>query len=101
MSFWIAIAVIGAATMGIRALGPLVLRDRPLPGWLAEPFLLLTPVILVALVVVQTFAHGRHLVLDARAAGVGVAGLAAWRKAPVWLVMLSAGVVTALVRWLA
>ena len=101
MTFWIAIAVITVGTMATRAVGPLLLRDRPLPGWLAEPFLLLTPVVLVALVVVQTFAHGRHLVLDARAAGVGAAVLAAWAKAPVWLVMVVAGVATALVRWAA
>ena len=51
------------------------------------------------MLVMQTF--GKHLVLDARAAGVGAAVLCGFLRAPIWVVMLAAGVVTALVRWLA
>lgn len=101
MRFWVLVGAVGAVSMAIRAAGPLVLRERRLPAWLAGPFTLLTPVILVGLVAVQTFGHGRHLVLDARAAGVGAAILFAWFRAPIPVVMLAAGVVTALVRWLA
>ena len=101
MSFWLLVGCVGAATMAIRAAGPLVFRTRRLPAWLVGPFTLLTPVILTGLVMVETFADGRSLVLDARAAGVGAALLCAWRRVPMPFVMLAAGVVTALVRWAA
>lgn len=101
MRFWIVVGVMAAATMLIRSAGTLILGDRRLPGWAHGPIVLLTPVLLAALVAAQTFAHGRHLVLDARAAGVGAALVCGLLRAPIWAVMLVAGVVTALVRWLA
>lgn len=101
MKLWIVVAALGASTMAIRATGTLVFGKRRLPEWSHAPLTLLTPVLLAALVVAQTFAHGKHLVLDARAAGVGAAVLCGFLRAPIWVVMLAAGVVTALVRWLA
>ena len=53
---------------------------------------------LAALIVVATFGADRALVLDARAAGVGAAVLAAWRRAPFPVVIVVAAVVTAAVR---
>ena len=43
--------------------------------------------LIAAIVVSNTFADGRHLQIDARAAGVGAAVIAAWRKAPLIAVM--------------
>jgi len=59
---------------------------------------LLPPALLAALIAVQTFSTGTTLVLDARAAGVIVGGIAVWRKAPFWLVVVLAASVTATLR---
>jgi hypothetical protein len=53
---------------------------------------------LAALVVVQTFASGRELVLDARLPGVAAAAIAVWRGAHVIVAMVVAAAVTALLR---
>jgi hypothetical protein len=53
---------------------------------------------LAAIVVVQTFDGGRHLQLDARVAGLVVAGVLVWRRAPFLVVIVAAAAVTAAVR---
>jgi uncharacterized membrane protein len=61
---------------------------------------LLPIALLAALAAIQTFADGRSLTIDARAAGVA-AGLVAIRsRAPFIVVVAIAAAVTALVRWL-
>jgi hypothetical protein len=57
---------------------------------------LLTPALLAALVVTETFGEDGHLVLDERALGVGVAAVALALRAPVLLAV--AALVTALAR---
>jgi hypothetical protein len=59
---------------------------------------LLPVALLAALVVVQAFATGRHLELDARAAGLAVAAVAVLLRAPFLLVVVAAAVTAALVR---
>lgn len=59
---------------------------------------LLPIVLLSALVAVQTFSTGSALVLDARGAGLAVAGIAVWRRAPFLIVVGLAALTTALVR---
>ena len=59
---------------------------------------LLPIVLLSALVAVQTFSTGSALVLDARAAGLAVAGIAVWRRAPFLVVVGLAALTTARVR---
>jgi branched-subunit amino acid transport protein len=59
---------------------------------------LLPVAMLTALVVVQTFTTGHHIVLDARAAGLGVAVGAIAMRAPFLVVVTIACVTTALVR---
>jgi len=50
-------------------------------------------------VIVQlTVANGKTLVFDERLAGVAVAGILVWRKAPFLLVVLAAAFVTAALR---
>lgn len=60
----------------------------------------LVPVaLLAALVVVQAVAAGRHIDLDgARLAGVAVAAVAVWRRAPFLLVVVLAGLTAAVLR---
>ena len=61
----------------------------------------LIPAAVVMAVVVQlTVANGRSLELDARLAGVVVAGVLVWKRAPFLIVVLSAAAVTALLRQL-
>lgn len=56
--------------------------------------------LLVTLIATQTFSTGRHLVVDARAAGLAVAATAHWLRAPFLIVVASAAAATALVRLL-
>jgi hypothetical protein len=53
------------------------------------------------LIVNDTFADGKDLVVDARAAGVAAAALAAWRRAPLIVVIVLGAAVTAAIRQLA
>lgn len=95
---WLAVVAIGAGTVAIKALGPVLLGGRTLPERLRGVVELLAPALLAALVLVQTFGAGRALVLDARAIGLAAAGVALWRRAPVLVVLVVAAGATALVR---
>ncbi len=97
MSWWVILAL-GAGAYGFKALGLVVLGGRTLPPRLQACVDLLPAALLPALVVVNTFVTDRHLVLDARAWGVGAAAVAAWRKAPLPVVILLGAGVTAAVR---
>ena len=59
---------------------------------------MVAPAILAALVVTETFASGRSLVLDARLAGVAAGLVAVVLRAPLWLVVIVGALATALVR---
>jgi branched chain amino acid efflux pump len=59
---------------------------------------LLPPALLAALVVVQTFADGTSLTLDARAAGVAAGGVAVALRAPFIVVVIVAAATAALLR---
>lgn len=74
---------------------PLAVLQRPRVQRLAA---LLPIVLLAALIAVQTFGSGRAVSVDARFAGVLVAAVAVWRRAPFLVVIALAVVVTALVR---
>ena len=97
MSWWV-VLTLGAGAYGLKALGLVVLGGRSLPARLQACVDLLPAALLPALVVVNTFAVEHRLTLDARAAGVGAAAVAAWRKAPLPVVIVLGAVVTALVR---
>jgi hypothetical protein len=71
--------------------------------WLDHPRIikvtaLLPACLLAALVVVQTFTAGHHVVVDARAAGLGAAFVALLLRAPFLVVVIAAAVTAALVR---
>lgn len=100
MKLWFVVLGLGAVSMAIRGAGPLLFGQRKLPTWLHGPLLLLTPVMLGGLAIVNTFATGRHLVLDARAAGLGAAVVCAVAKAPLLVVMLAGALAAGLVRLL-
>jgi branched-subunit amino acid transport protein len=98
---WMAVVAVGLATVLIKGAGPLVLGDRPLPGWLQGPLDHLAPALLAALVATAVLEHEGRLVIDARLAGLGVAGVAIALRAPILVVVVVAAAATALTRALA
>lgn len=95
---WIAVLVVGAGTVALKAVGPVGVAHRSLPPRAENLLGLVAPAILAALVVTETFASGRHLVADARLAGLGAALVAVALRAPLWLVIVVGGAATALAR---
>jgi Branched-chain amino acid transport protein (AzlD) len=95
---WPALLALGSAAYGLKAFGLLVLGPRSAGGRLLQMAGLLPAALLPALVAVNTFAGDRRLVLDARAAGLAVALVATWLRAPFAVVVVSAAAATALVR---
>jgi branched-subunit amino acid transport protein len=95
---WALLLVLAAGAYGFKVLGFVVLGGRTLPDALVRCVALLPAALLAALIVVQTFSDGQSLVLDARAAGVGVAALASWRGAPFPVVIVLAAAMTATIR---
>ena len=73
---WIAILAVAAATIALKGAGPVAFTGRPLPRVISLVMPLLAPCLLAALVVGQTVADGRAVVIDARLAGVAAAAVA-------------------------
>jgi hypothetical protein len=97
VSWWVVIAIAVGAYAAKAAgllLGPRVRRLARAEAW----FALLPVSMLAALVAVQTFTMEQRLVLDARAVGVGVGAIAAWRRAPFVVVVVLAAASAATVR---
>jgi branched chain amino acid efflux pump len=97
---WLSVAVVGAGTVVLKAVGPVGLSGRRLPQRLTDLLAMLGPALLAALVVAEGFASGRSLVLDARVAGVAAGVVAVLVRAPLWVAVLAGGLATALVRLL-
>ncbi len=95
---WLAVVFGAIITFVLKGAGPALLGGRELPVAVRRFVIALPAAVLAAIVVVQTFADGRSLVLDARAAGVAVAGVALWRRANLLVVLVLAAGTTALVR---
>lgn len=95
---WTLVLVLAAGAFAFKALGLVVIGDRALPPVLDRCLALIPAALIAALVVKDTFSVGQHLQIDARAAGVGAALLATWRKAPLILVIVIGAGVTAAVR---
>jgi uncharacterized membrane protein len=97
---WAIVAAIGFGTMALKAAGPVVLGERPLPPRMQSVVALLAPALLAALVATATFGTGQELRLDARIIGVGVAAVALLMRAPVLLVVILAAASAAAARLL-
>lgn len=95
---WAAIFVLAGGAYLLKALGVFVLGGRELPPPVARCVALLPAALLPALIAVQTLTTDDRWVVDARAAGVGAAIVAAWRRAPFPVVILLGAAVTAGVR---
>jgi branched-subunit amino acid transport protein len=95
---WAAVLAVGVGTIALKAIGPVAVSGRKLPARVSELLDVVAPAILAALVVTETFAHGRSLVVDARLAGVGAGLVAIALRAPIWGVVVVGAAATALVR---
>jgi branched-subunit amino acid transport protein len=82
-------------TFAIKAVGPIALGGRELPGWFTGVVVLLAPALLSALIVTQALADGDRLAVGADTAGVAAGGLVAWRLGSVIGCVVVAAVVTA------
>jgi branched-subunit amino acid transport protein len=98
MSVVVAVLVLGLGTFVVKAAGPVLASGRALPAGLERFVRLVPPALLAALVATGTFGAPGGLVVDARAVGLGVAGIALWFRAPFAVVVLAAAASTALVR---
>lgn len=97
---WAGVLVASTACYGLKLAG-LSLPQR----WLEDPRIertvpLLPVALLAALVATQTFATGRHLVLDVRAASLIVAVGAVLLRAPFLVVVMAAAATAAVGRLL-
>jgi branched-subunit amino acid transport protein len=95
---WIVVVAVGATTIVFKAAGPVFIGRRALPRQAELLVELLAPVMLMALVVTQTFGGDEEVSVDARVPGVAAALIAIWLRAPIIVTMIIAAAVTALVR---
>jgi branched-subunit amino acid transport protein len=97
---WAGVLVACAACYGLKLAG-LSLPARLLEDARVQRTIPLVPVaLLAALIATNTFSTGNHLVLDVRAAAIGVAVVAVLLRAPFLVVVVSAAATAALLRLL-
>ncbi len=95
---WAGVLVASAACYMLKLAG-LSLPSRWLQDVRIQRTVPLLPVaLLAALVAIQTFSLGQHLVLDVRAAAIGVAVIAVLLRAPFLVVIVAAAATAALLR---
>lgn len=95
---WTLVLVLAAGAYLCKLTGFVLVGGRKLPAVVDRCLALVPAALIMALIVNDTFSDGQDLVLDARAAGVGVAAVAAWRRAPLVIVIALGAIVTAVVR---
>jgi branched-subunit amino acid transport protein len=92
---WTVIALLAVINAAIKAAGPVLAGGRELPPLLQRVITASVPALVAALIVTGTFAAGRSLVLDERAAGLAAALVALALRAPALVVILAAAATTA------
>lgn len=97
-SVWLAVAVIGCATVAMKLLPALALGGRAVPARVSGVFEALGPALLAALVVTQTFGGDQELVFDPRAVGLAAGAGAIALRAPIVVAAAVAAVAAAIVR---
>ena len=97
---WTLIILLAVGAYAFKVTGLIILGGRSLPPVFERCLGLIPAAIITALVMKDTFTVGQDLTLDARALGIAVAVLAAWRRAPLIVVIVLGAAVTALVRQL-
>lgn len=96
---WLALAIFATGNMITRSVGMFVLGRHMGPDAKWTRAASLVPLAIVAAVfAVQTFSSRGELELDPRILGVTLGGVAAWRNAPMVVVVLIAATTTATLR---
>ncbi|MBM3798680.1 MAG: AzlD domain-containing protein [Actinobacteria bacterium] len=95
---WTLVFVLAAGAYAFKVTGLVILGGRTLPPVVDRCLALIPAAVITALVMKDTFSTGRDLVLDARAIGIAVAVVAAWRRVPLIAVIVLGAAATALVR---
>jgi hypothetical protein len=94
----VVVAAVGCYLLKLAGLSvPPRVLERPVVARIAD---LLPVALLSALIGVQVFASGQHLVVDARVVGLGFAFVALLLRAPFIVVVFGAALTAALVRLL-
>lgn len=97
MSWWLVLAL-AVTAYGFKAVGVLVIGQRTMPPVVQRCLLLIPAAVLAGLITKDTFTTAQSIVVDARAAGLGVAVLVTWRRAPFIVVIVAGVATTALLR---
>ena len=92
---WLLIAALTLVTLVVKGIGPVLLGGRDLPPRASAVVALMPGPLLAALVVTAALSEGQRLHVDASTAGVAVAGVLIWRRAPLLVSVLVAVAVTA------
>ena len=94
---WAGVAL-AVATFAMRAAGPVLAGRFDLSEGARRTVDLCALTLLAGVMATTAFADGREFGGIARVAGVAIAGLLAWRRCPLPLVIVAAAAVTALLR---
>jgi branched-subunit amino acid transport protein len=95
---WALVLGCAVVTAIIKAIGPVTLGGRELPLPVRSVIVLLAPALFSALVVTQALADGDHVEVGAQTVGVLAGGAVAWRTGSIVGCVLTAAVVTAVLR---
>lgn len=101
---WTLVIVLAVLAYTFKVTGMVLAAGRHLPPVVDRALSLIPAALIAALVVNDTLGSAGALTVDARAAGVGAAVVAAWRRAHLIVVIILGAAVTAAVRalgWLA
>ncbi|MEV6332400.1 AzlD domain-containing protein [Streptomyces sp. NPDC051909] len=98
---WLAVLLVGAVSMALKATGPVLLGGRELPDSMQRVVALMAPTLLAALIATQIFGSGQALTVDARVVGLAVGAFGVWRKWPTLLVVFLGAAAAAATRLIA
>ena len=102
---WVLILALAAGTIALKVVGPLLAGGAAPPPALTRVIALLTPALLTpalltGLVITSTFASSHDLVIDARAAGVGLGLALLLLRTPLLVALVAAAATAATIRML-
>jgi branched-subunit amino acid transport protein len=96
---WTFVFVLAGTAYAFKVLGLVVIGDRALPAALDRCLALIPAALVAAIVVRDVFSVGTQYSVDRpRLAGVGVAMVLAWRRAPLIAVIVAGATTAALIR---
>lgn len=95
---WTLIIALALGAYAFKFTGLAILGGRTLPARFERCLALIPAAVISALIVKDTLTQGREIVFDARAVGIAVAIIAAWRRAPLIAVIVIGAATTALLR---